>query len=183
MLNVCNNCPLKLYNTKCHNLQGVGNPWANRVIVVPTVDYDAYKHKTMEFSSHVEVITSCISSTGELNQTYILPLIRCNEHIGCEVNLDIIDRCSYYFAQDLIKYKWKDIMLCGLAANRFLNCNITSYLNTIMVSKNNRRYAVNYSPLVKYIDADKSNNFVKYLQKWFNASVTNNFDNYDIIGI
>lgn len=178
-MNVCDNCALRLFNNKCYNLQGIGNPWANRVIIVPNVDYDAYKNKDMSFSSQVEVIQSCISSTGELNQTYILPLIRCNENIGCEVNLDIIDRCLQYFAEDLKKYQWKDIMLCGLAANRFLCCSITPYFNTVMVSKNNRRYVVNYSPLIKYIDTNKYNDFVMYLERWFNSSVTNNFDNYE----
>lgn len=40
--NPCDNCPLRLFNSKCHNLQGVGNPFMGKLIILPNVDYDAY---------------------------------------------------------------------------------------------------------------------------------------------
>ena len=41
----CDNCALRLFNDKCHCLEGVGNPLYGKIIVVPNVDYDAYKNK------------------------------------------------------------------------------------------------------------------------------------------
>ena len=47
---ICDNCALRLYNTKSYNLQGIGNPFYGNCIVVPNVDYKAYKGKSMDFS-------------------------------------------------------------------------------------------------------------------------------------
>ena len=55
-MSVCEGCVLRLYNTKSYNLRGVGNPFSGNCIVVPNVDYKAYKGKSMSFSSQVEVI-------------------------------------------------------------------------------------------------------------------------------
>lgn len=45
----CNKCPLRMFNNKCYNLQPVGNPLYGNAIVVPNVDYNAYKNKGMNF--------------------------------------------------------------------------------------------------------------------------------------
>ena len=63
---VCDNCALRLYNTKSYNIQGIGNPFYGNCIVVPNVDYVAYKKGDMGFSTQVDVIKSIISSTGEV---------------------------------------------------------------------------------------------------------------------
>lgn len=181
ILNNCIDCPLRLFNTKCHNLQGIGNPWNNRVIVVPNVDYDAYKNKDMSFSSQVDVIKSIISSTGELNDLYIVPLIRCNETIGCEINNDIIKRCYQYFIQDITTYQWKHILLCGISAERILGVSIGQCLNDIFVSRiKHAHIAVNYNPLIKYIDNSKYNTFVTHLQNWYSYTF-DSFNGYNYI--
>lgn len=177
----CDECPLRLYNTKQHNLQGVGNPFAKRCIIVPNVDYVAYKNRSMDYSSQVEIIKSIISSTGELTELYILPLIRCNTTISCEVNDDIYNRCLTYLINDFKQYNFRDILLLGEAARRFLNCDISLYLNHIMVSPNNRLYGVNYSPLIKFIDDNNFEIFKNHLLKWYNASINNNFNEYEIL--
>ena len=50
---VCDNCALGMFNTKCKCLDGVGNPMSGMIIVVPNVDYNAYKNKGMTFSKYV----------------------------------------------------------------------------------------------------------------------------------
>ena len=179
----CEQCPVRLFNTKCHNLEGVGNPWTNKVIIVPNVDYDAYRGKDMGFSSQVDVIKSVISSTGELDDLFILPLIRCNTNISCELNDDILRRCLHYLAKDVEKYDWKHIMLCGDAARMFLSCEPTPYLNKYIISKKDRVYSVNYSPLTKYKDDAKFEVFKTHLVNWYNSINSNLYPNYEIVVI
>jgi hypothetical protein len=78
-----------------------------------------------------------------------------------------------YLTEDIKKYDFKRIMLCGDAARRFLNIDdIASYLNTVIFdNKNLRAYFVNYNPLVKYKDADKFELFKKYLQKYMTLCI------------
>lgn len=183
-MNPCDNCALRLFNSKCYNLQGIGDKWSGNVIVLPNVDYDAYKGKDMSFSSQKEILTQSYP-TGELiDKIFIVPLIRCNEQQGCEVNTQIINNCLIYFERDAEKFQFKNIMLCGSAANRFLNIdNITPYLNNIIIdSKTRRRYFINYSPLVKYIDADKFEVFKECLKKYVWSVSTGLYD-YDTIVI
>ena len=183
MINVCSECALRLFNIKHHNLQGIGNPYFGICIVIPNVDYDAYKKGNIGYSNQVEIIKSIISSTGELTDVFILPFIRCNETIACELNNDIYNRCLYYFSNDINKYQFKYILLLGDAGRRFLNCDIKDNLNNIFISNNNRYYSINYSPLVKYTDKDKFETFKHYLNKWYNSIKNNDFTNYKILNI
>lgn len=180
---VCDSCPMRLFNTKHYNLQGVGNPYFGKCIVVPNVDYNAYKKGDMGFSTQVEIIKSSLSFTGELENLYILPLIRCNETISCELTDDIYFKCLTYFANDVKLYDFKDILLLGDAGRRFLQCDINKYMDTILLSKNFRRYSVNYSPLVKYTDEDKFKIFEAHLNKWYNSVITENYNGYEILQV
>lgn len=170
-MNVCTECPVRLFNNKHYNLQGIGNPAFGRVIVVPNVDYNAYKKGNMGFSEQVKLIEDVLhSSTGELdilNQLYIVPFIRCNETISCEINDDIYKRCITHFATDIRLYNFKYIMLLGNAARKFLNCDIKSQLGIHIISPNNRIYSVNYSPLVKYTNEELFEIFKHYLISWY----------------
>ena len=76
MVNICDDCALRLYNTKSYNLQGIGNPFYGNCIVIPNVDYKAYKGKSMDFSTQVDIIKeTLILSTGvEESNLYIVPL-------------------------------------------------------------------------------------------------------------
>jgi hypothetical protein len=176
-LTICDDCPLRLFNTKHCNLQGIGNPYYGRLIIVPNVDYNAYKKGSMDFSSQVDIIKSILSSTGELEELYILPFIRCNETIGCEINDDIISRCQEYLKADFIKYNFTDIMLLGTAVNRFLHTNVNELDGKVVISRNNRRYYSNYSPLVKYTNEQLFNKFKTNLIKWYNKE----YNNYEIL--
>ena len=183
MIDVCSGCALRLFNTKQYNLQGVGNPYFGKCIVVPNVDYVAYKKGDMGFSTQVDVIKSIISSTGRLDDVYVTPFIRCNENISCELNDDIYRRCLTHFAEDIKKYDFQDILLLGEAGRRFLACDITAYLNTIVVSNNNRRYAINYSPLIKYVDDAKFGIFKHHLVKWINSTRNKTFNGYEVLKV
>lgn len=180
-MDYCKDCAVGLYNTKHHNIQGVGNPWNGICIVVPNVDYGAYKLGDMSFSSQVEQIKSVLSSsTGDLlSNLYIVPLIRCNETISCALDNITYNRCIHWFAEDVRKFQFKDILLLGTAAKRFLNCNITNYLNSIIISRNNKRYAVNYSPSILTIDSAKVDIFKQNLIKWYNSVINEDFSNYE----
>lgn len=175
---ICDDCALKLYNTKSYNLQGVGNPFYGNCIVVPNVDYKAYKGKSMDFSTQVEIIKeTLILSTGvEESNLYIVPLIRCNEQISCEIDKATFNRCLYYFAKDIMTYNLKNILLLGSAARRFLNVNINEHFDTVFLSKSGRRYFVNYSPLIEYVDEKLFDTFKEYLIKWYNSINSGMFD-------
>ena len=181
MNTICKDCALRLYNTKSYNLQGVGNPFYGNCIVVPNVDYKAYKGKSMDFSTQVEIIKeTLILSTGvEESNFYIVPLIRCNEQISCKLDKITYNKCLHWFADDMRKYQFKNVLLLGSAARRFLNCNINEYLNTVFLSKKGIRYFVNYSPLVQYVDEKLFDTFKEYLIKWYN-SVNNEILDYNL---
>lgn len=183
MSNFCKDCAIRLYNTKHHNLQGVGNPWSGKCIVVPNVDYDAYKSGSMSFSEQVKVIEYVLlSSTGvEYSDLFVVPLIRCNEHISCKLDDASYKKCLNYFAEDVKKYDFKDIILLGDAGRRFLSIDITPYLNTVFISPNNRRYTVNYSPFIKHIDQTKFEVFKLGIRKWYYSAEFNSFTGYDIV--
>ena len=55
-MDVCSECPIRLFNNKHYNLQGIGNPYFGNCIVVPNVDYNAYKNGSMGFSNQVKII-------------------------------------------------------------------------------------------------------------------------------
>lgn len=175
---ICDNCPIRLFNTKSYNLQGIGNPFYGNCIVVPNVDYKAYKNKSMDFSSQVEIIKDVIiPSTGvEESNFYIVPFIRCNEQISCNIDIETYKRCLYFLGEDIKKYNFKNILLLGNAARIFLDVNINEHLNSLFLSENNRRYFVNYSPLVQYVDEKLFDTFKEYLIKWYNSINSEMFD-------
>ena len=182
-MTVCDACPMRLFNTKHYNLQGVGNPHFGLCIVVPNVDYNAYKKGDMGFSTQVSIIKSIISSTGELDDVYVVPLIRCNETIACELDDATYNRCITHFAKDMITYQFRHVMLLGDAGRKFLNCDITENLNNLCVSQKGKTYIVNYSPLIKYVDNSKFEVFKSHLLKWYNAVRNNYFEQYNILRI
>lgn len=170
-MNVCENCPLRLFNNKHYNLQGFGNPWANRVIIVPNVDYNAYKKGDLSYSEQVSILSS-LFSTGELaDKCYILPLIRCNENLGCKANDDIINNCLHYLKVDFRTYNWKNIMVCGNAWTKLFNRNVSYDFDKVVYSpKNDRLYYPNYNPLVQYVDDVHFNTFMNRVYEWYNNS-------------
>ena len=183
-MNVCDDCPIRLFNDKGYNLNGVGNPHYGNCIILPNVDYTAYKKSNLNFSSQIDVINEClVSSTGKLdilNNVYVVPMIRCREVPACNANIDIYKRCLYYLKQDVIKYNFKHILVLGSAVRAFFDIDIESNLDNIFVSPNKRIYNVNYSPLIKYIDEDLFLLFKQYLIKWYNSVIKGNYFIYKI---
>lgn len=183
-MDVCDSCAIRLFNTKHYNLQGIGNPHNGNCIVIPNVDYNAYKKGDIGFSSQVQIIKEVlITSTGEVNNLddlYVIPLIRCNESISCELDDNSYKRCLIHFSNEVKKYNFKTILLLGDAARRFLNCDITDNLENVIISPNNRLYNVNYSPLIKYVNEEKFDVFKHYLRKWYCCCKTKYFD-YKVI--
>lgn len=178
-MDVCEDCPIRLFNNKHYNLHGVGNPYFGNCIVVPNVDYNAYKKGSMGFSEQVKIIKEVLHlSTGEcdsLTDLYIVPLIRCNETIACELDDESYAKCLTYFIEDIRKYNFRNIILLGDAARRFLQCDITSNLETVFISPKRRFYNVNFSPLIKFIDEKKFDMFQSYLRKWYCSCQTKYF--------
>lgn len=180
-MSICDDCPLRLYNKKSHNLKGVGNPYYGNLIVVPNVDYNAYKNESMSFSKQVKIIEDILSfSTGVVDSNlFIVPLIRCNEGISCKVDKATYDRCLIYLANDIKKYNFTNILLLGNAARTFLNVNINEHLNDIFISSNKRKYVVNYSPFIKYHNDELYDLFKDKLLKWYN-SINDGFYEYNM---
>ncbi len=184
MSNPCNNCPLRLFNNKCHNLKGVGNPIYGKIIVVPNVDYIAYKNKCMSFSKYVEIINDVlISSTGGIEDYFIIPLIRCNITDKCPLTEDIVNKCLLHTIKDIRDNNAIKILLLGDAARYYLGVkDISAYTNTLFISKerNIRGYAVSYSPFTKYTNEAKYKEFCNDLVKWYNACKDNKYNGYEI---
>jgi len=184
-MDICNNCALRLFNDKCHCLKGVGNPYYGKVIVVPNVDYNAYKNKGMTFSKYVEIIREVLSpSTGGLEDYYIVPLIRCKLTDKCPLSNDIIKKCSIYTLSDIVNIHAVKVLLLGDAARYFLSIeDIADKTNKLYVTKDNdaiRGYSVSYSPFIKYVDDAKYKEFCNHLIKWYNANKDNNYNGYEI---
>lgn len=178
-MNVCDDCALRLYNTKCHNLKGVGNPHSGNLVIVYNVDYLAYKKKDMAFSDYVSIIQEAISSTGELTELYIVPFIRCNTSLGCDVTVDIERRCLSHLFVEMEKYNFTNIIGLGHAKRICINTyqSIKDCINNTYIL-DNRHYNVGYSPLVKYTNAELYEVFKQSINKWYNAATTNDFQFY-----
>lgn len=184
-MNLCKDCALRLFNNNRHNISGTGNKYYGNLVVIPNVDYETYKNKDLDYSHQLEIIKDIlnISSTGGLEQNlYFVPLIRCNENLGCKADDDIIKRCSKYLTEGIRIYNFRKILLCGSAAKYYLNIDsIEDNLNKVFLDTvNKRRYFVNYSPLVKYKDDKKFEQFKYYLNK-YHYSVTNRMYDYDMV--
>lgn len=181
-MDVCQECPLRLYNDKGHNIGGIGNIWSGNALILPNVDDSAYKKQNMAFSNQVEIINT-ILPTGSLEQNlYVFPLIRCSEQSNIEITQLILFRCLHYFHTDVDNHQIKNIMLCGDAARRMLNIDdLKPYLDTIICeTKTHRRYFINYSPLVKYTNDDLFEIFKSHLIKYYNSIINKIYD-YEIM--
>lgn len=178
--NLCEQCALRLFNDKCHNLCGVGNKNSGSLIIVPNVDYDAYKRRDMTFSRYVQIIQECISSTGGLDNVYIVPLIRCKTTDKCPINNDIINRCFTYTLNGIKRYDFNKIMLLGISSELFGFQSITEHINKLYLV-NSRVYSVCYSPLIKFIDNVKFEVFKDCLSRWINSNKYNNYNGYEVI--
>ena len=179
---VCEDCPLGMFNTKCKCLSGVGNPMSGMIIVVPNVDYNAYKNRGMTFSKYVEIVKETITSlTGGLEQLdpYIVPLIRCKLDDKCPVNENIIHRCMLHTFADIRMNAINKIMLLGSAANNF-GFDITKGKDKLYYIAP-YVYSTNYSPFIKFIDDNKYDEFRNRLVKWLTASKDNNYNGMEII--
>lgn len=183
----CDNCCAKIFNPKHYNLKGIGSPYYGNCILIPNIDYNAYKHNDFGYSKQVEITCEAsmqFSSTGELSElVYFCPLIRCNELVTCKLDKASFNRCLAYYVKDVMQYDLKYILLLGESVTRMLDVTITDNLNNVFVTKDNRMYFVNYSPLIKFIDTNKYNIFVENLGKWINAISNKNFSNYNIIKV
>ena len=88
----------------------------------------------------------------------------------------LAEQNTYFHAKrDIIKYNFQYILLLGDAGRRFLQIDIKSNLENVIISPNNRFYNVNYSPLIKYVDEEKFDVFKSYLRKWYCSCKTKYF--------
>ena len=181
-MNVCDQCPLRLFNNRGYNINGVGNIWSGNALVLPNVDIPAYKKQDMSFSSQVEIINTILPTGGLEHNLYVVPLLRCNEKFDIEITDKIVTRCSHYFEKDVNNHQIKNIMLCGDAARRLLHIDdLKPYLDTVICDKRTRRrYFINYSPLVKYTNDETFEVFKRHLLKYY-CSIINRMYDYEVI--
>ena len=180
MKDFCENCPLRLYNTKGYCLSGVGDPYHGNLIVIPNVDYKGYKAQDISFSNQVKIITDVISSTGVLEKVYIVPLIRCNETISCEVDQTIINRCINWTNRDITIYEFKRILLLGSAVDRILHSTV-KYTIDKYISGKQFLIETNYSPLIKYTNDELYKVFKSKLISWYNEAINKIYTKKEII--
>lgn len=181
-MNICDDCALRLFNSKGYNINGIGNIWSGNALVLPNVDIPAYKKQDMSFSSQVEIIKQILPTGGLEQNLYVLPLIRCSEHFDIEITQRILVRCLNHFNKDVDNHQIKNIMLCGDAARRMLNIeDLKPYLDTVICdNKTKRRYFINYSPLVKYTNDNLFEIFKSHLIKYYNSVINKMYD-YEIM--
>uniref|UniRef100_A0AAU8MGX3 Uracil-DNA glycosylase n=1 Tax=Geladintestivirus 3 TaxID=3233135 RepID=A0AAU8MGX3_9CAUD len=182
---LCEDCALGMFNTKCKCLAGVGNPMSGRLIVVPDVDYNAYKNKGMSFSKYVEIVQDIlIPFTGGLEQldVFIVPLIRCNPVEKCPITTNIATRCMQHTFAEVNHYNIHKIMLLGNAA-AYLGFGSTANTKDIIYQMGNYCYSTAYSPFVKFKDDIKYKELCNRLGKWYSADKTNNYNGMKIVKV
>lgn len=178
---VCSECPLRLYNTKGHNINGVGNTNYGNMIILPSVDREAYKHQNFTFEQMIVKLNDLsVLSTGVeiLQYCYITPFIKCK--IASSIILDdqIVKRCKENLKEEIIKYRPVNFLLLGKdVMSHFLQYSINP--NKMFVDVCNRRWFNNYSPGITLYDQDKAKVFENGFVKWLNAIQNNNFSNYE----
>ena len=181
MIDNCKTCAIRLFNEKCYNINGVGNPFLGNMIIISNVDNKAYKTNDLSFSEQIRIMEEVILPTGGdklLELCYITPLIKCRES-NCEADDHSLQCCIKNLAQEVIKYKPVNVLVTGSAVNRFLNCSIHEYLDKFIVSKNNIRYFVNYSPLIKFNNDNKFEIFKRHFEEWITAVKYKYYNNYE----
>lgn len=185
---LCEDCPLRLYNKKGYCLEGVGDIPTDSLIVVPNVDYIAYKNSDFAFSKQVELINHTLFYRGVDYPIKIVPYIRCNIKLSkgmIDATNPIINKlCLKHLNSDIIDNKIKNVMLCGDVAKSLLNIpNITNTFNIRYMNNNQITFYTNFSPLIIYNDEEKYKVFKDNLVNWINAIKFNMFDNYKLVRI
>lgn len=180
-MSYCDNCPLRLYN-KVNYINGVGDTYYGNCIVLPNIDRETYKKRSVKYSEHIKIIKDILSTNSESKEDkfYIIPLIRCYNNSNYEIDDIVYQKCIHYFMLDLMKYNFKNILLLGQAAIKFLGINnISNNLNNCYVT-NNRKYFINYSPFTINNDV-YAERFKEYLIKWYNYINKVPVDKYNLI--
>lgn len=172
---------MRLLNDKVYNLQGVGNPMFGNVIIIPNVDYKAYRRKRLELGEYVKEIISTILPTGELSDVYITPLVHCKANRTYPVNNSILRNCSQILQYEFKKYNFKRVLILGSAVEQIMGLDLKKYAGkTIYYRQNNSFWTMTYSPLCKHSNATKYSEFKNHLTKWYN-NVINKNNQYDYI--
>lgn len=164
---VCTHCALRL-GSDDWLYKGIGTKVMNKIIIVPNPNNEYLDIILDEFPNILE-------------DTYITPFIKCKEIYEIPINDNIIRRCLQNLKDECKLDGVTDMMILGNAARYTFGIdNISVALNKLIISNNpKRRCCVNYSPLIKYIDAAKFDVFKKYLTKWIYSTKTKTFD-YDL---
>lgn len=190
MNSVCQDCPMRLFHPKHYKIDGFGQPYYGKLIVIPGIDNSCHNADTIEIDKQVQIVLDCLvpetPSTGERRNLdiYIVPFIRCAQTKENILNEDIIRSCKKHLADDIKKYNFKDILLLGDAVKYlFDNCNIKDYVDKAIITNNNRRYVFNYSPFTKFTNEDLYNEFRNNITKWYDIVSLNRLNTYTYIHI
>lgn len=176
MTSVCDNCAIRLFNTKGYCLSGIGEPYSGNAVILPNVDYSAYKASDVSFSKQIEIISNILFTGGFTKPNlFYLPLIRCNETISCDINDFVFKRCLTYLIADIKTYKFKNYLVIGKAVNRLFPDTSIYYARNSIYRNNIGSFAFTYSPFNK----DKCEEFQYDVIRWYSAIINNNYSNYN----
>lgn len=170
----CKDCPLRLFNTKGYPIKGKGTTVYGNIIIIPTIDKNAYKNQDITFDAMVQDMIDIIhSSTGGqlLDFCYITSLVKCTGNKRCPITPDIADKCFEHFIKEFNSIPIKHVLFLGKNTLQNLSDINAERIRTGRNYCNCRKirdYSWNYSPGVKYYDDKKFEIFKQALIDWYN---------------
>lgn len=173
MKDVCQDCALRLFNTKGHNIIGEGCTQYGNVIIIPYIDKDAYRRQDITFDNGVKIVKDIITEECNediLNWCYFTSLIKCNETTKCPVNDNILRRCFTHLIKEFNDIKPKNVLMLGTDTPAKVNdLNFYNYsTHRPFIDVKGINFSWNYSPYVKYYNKERFNLFKSSLIEWFN---------------
>lgn len=168
----CDKCALRLFNDKGYNISGQGNPNYGNLIVLPYIDKDAYRNQNISYANMVKDMQEIIkeeTSEDLLDWCYVTSLVKCKETRRCEITDIILRNCFENLIEEFRLYDFKQVLLLGVdTPSKFNELNLYNFsIHRAYINTTNVNFSWNYSPGVKYYNADKFEIFKAALIKWF----------------
>jgi hypothetical protein len=186
---ICDNCAFRLFNSY-HGIKGIGNEFSNKLVIMPIISRNAAKTNDITndetYKDVIEAINGNISSTGVDCQSpdlYFTSFIKCSVPItdACNISDDIIDRDRRIIIHEFLTHHFTDIMLLGNVGRWLFGYDCKLKHDTCYITKNNKRYVINYNPLIKHYDKDKFAEFKDNIIKWYNAASNKDYTLYKCV--
>lgn len=172
MVNPCEKCPLRLFADKGYPIKGSGNKAYGNIIVLPTIDKNAYKKQDITFDNMVTILQESIfvnTSYNLLDFCYVTTLVKCTENKSCPVTSEIKLNCFDLFIEEIRNVPIRNMLFLGKQTYS-LFINIQKYRiehNMRFITCNIPNAFWNFSPGIKFYDDKKFDMFEKELIQWF----------------